>query len=134
MIVVDTNVVAYLYLESEQTAVAEGVLRRDADWAVPPLWRSELRNVLAVQVRAGRLDLADARSIQDAAEHLLAGGEQPVASADVLELAAASGCSAYDCEFVALARRLAVPLATGDRQILAAFPDVAVEPAEVGVP
>lgn len=127
MIVVDTNVIAYLYLESEHTAAAEAVLRRDADWAAPPLWRSELRNVLATQVRAGRLDVTDARSVQEAAEQLLAGGEHPVDSADVLELAAASGCSAYDCEYVALARRLAVPLVTGDRRILAAFPELSEE-------
>lgn len=126
MIVVDTNVVAYLYLESEHTAAAEEVLRRDADWTAPPLWRSELRNVLATQVRAGRLEVADARAVQEAAEQLLAGGEHPVASADVLELAAASGCSAYDCEFVALARHLAVPLVTGDRQLLTAFPELTV--------
>jgi predicted nucleic acid-binding protein len=47
----------------------------------------------------------------------------------VLSLAAQSGCSAYDCEFVALAQDLRVPLVTTDRQILKAFPTVAVSPA-----
>jgi predicted nucleic acid-binding protein len=45
-----------------------------------------------------------------------------------LQLAAESGCSAYDCEFVALARDLEVPLVTADRQLLAAFPSTAVSP------
>jgi predicted nucleic acid-binding protein len=126
VIVVDTNVVAYLLLEAERTEQAERTLTRDPEWAAPLLWRSELRNVLATQVRAGRLPLAEARRLQAEAERLLAGGEYAVASGDVLELAAASGCSAYDCEFVALARDLAVPLVTVDRDLLAAFPDRAV--------
>ncbi|NLH43945.1 MAG: type II toxin-antitoxin system VapC family toxin [Planctomycetes bacterium] len=49
-----------------------------------------------------------------------------VASHPVLALAAASACSAYDCEFVALAKDLNLPLVTADKQILTQFPDVAV--------
>ncbi|HEV8408250.1 MAG TPA: hypothetical protein VGQ34_09990, partial [Sphingomicrobium sp.] len=44
----------------------------------------------------------------------------------VLEIAASSGLSAYDCEFVALAQSLAVPLVTQDRAVLKAFPDLAM--------
>jgi predicted nucleic acid-binding protein len=44
----------------------------------------------------------------------------------VLALAAESGCTAYDCEFVALARDLRVKLMTSDGEILAAFPKLAV--------
>jgi len=126
MIVVDTNVVAYLFLGAERTEQAERALLRDAAWAAPLLWRSELRNVLTVQVRGGGLDFADALRIQDEAERLLSDGEFTVASHDVLELAAASGCSAYDCEFVALARDLGARLVTVDRQVLRAFPEEAV--------
>lgn len=123
MRVVDTNVIAYLFLESERTPQAERALARDPEWVAPLLWRSEMRNVLAVQVRQGKLDAARARRLMAEAERLLAGGEYTVASRDVLDLAAASGCSAYDCEFVALARDLAVPLVTTDRRLLEAFPD-----------
>ena len=46
----------------------------------------------------------------------------------VMELVRASRCTAYDCEFVAIAHSLGVPLVTSDRQILREFPDVAVSP------
>jgi predicted nucleic acid-binding protein len=35
-------------------------------------------------------------------------------------------CSAYDCEFVALVQDIGVPLVTVDRQVLRAFPNVAI--------
>jgi predicted nucleic acid-binding protein len=57
---------------------------------------------------------------------LLAGAEFQVESAAVLNLAALSQCSAYDCEFVALAQQLGVMLVTSDRQILRQFPSSAV--------
>lgn len=44
----------------------------------------------------------------------------------MVRLAARSGCSAYDCEFVTLARDLDVRLVTLDRQILRSFPKLAV--------
>lgn len=122
MIVVDTNVVAYLLLPGEYTARAEGLFAQDAEWAAPILWRSEFRNLLSGYMRAGRLSLIDAKRLQHEAESLLAGNEFEADSALVLDLAAASGCTAYDCEFVALSQRLGVPLVTPDRALLKAFP------------
>ena len=122
MIVVDTNVIGYLYLTAEHSAHAEQALRRDPKWAAPLLWRSELRSVLAHYVRRGLLSLEDACHIMEHAAALLRGREYTVASPHVLRLVAASTCSAYDCEFVALAQDLDVPLVTEDRQILQQFP------------
>ncbi|MDB4917705.1 MAG: VapC toxin family domain ribonuclease [Gemmatimonadetes bacterium] len=121
MIVVDTNVVAYLLIPGEHTAFARATLARDAEWVAPTLWRSEFRNVLALYMREGELTLAQAAALQDAAEELLAGREQTVASNEVLELAQTSRRSAYDCEFVAVARRLRLPLVTSDRSLRASF-------------
>ena len=56
------------------------------------------------------------------------GLEYIVRSAHVIQLAERSGCSAYDCEFVAVAEDLAVRLVTADRQVLQAFPSIAVSP------
>ncbi len=45
----------------------------------------------------------------------------------VLDLVAAIDCSAYDYEYVALARHFSVKLVTGDHKILRNFPETAVE-------
>jgi predicted nucleic acid-binding protein len=126
MIVVDSNVVAYLYLPSEFTADAEKLLKKDAEWAAPLLWRSELRNILALYMRKKLLDFERAFQIQREAEALLGEHEYDVDSFEVLTLARDSGCTAYDCEFVALAKRLGVRLVTADAALHKAFPEVAV--------
>jgi predicted nucleic acid-binding protein len=126
VIVVDTNAIAYLHIPGQWTAEARAALLRDAAWAAPVLWRSELRNVLATYVRREELSLPEAILVQETAEELMAGREYTVPSADVLETAAQGACSAYDGEFVTLARRLALPFVTSDRRLLKSFPRVAV--------
>ena len=126
MIVVDTNIIGYLFLNSPHSAQAEAALKKDSTWAAPLLWRSELRNVLTLYLRKGLLALEDALQIMEEASRLLAGREFAVPSLAVLTLASQSALSAYDCEFVALAQDLGVPLVTVDRQILREFPRVAV--------
>lgn len=125
MIVVDTNVIAYLYLPTEHTAKAEDLLKQDAKWVVPVLWRSEFRNVVALYLRKNFLTLEQALAIQTEAESLLHENEYLVNSLDVLRLVQQSKCSAYDCEFVALAQSLNVPLVTMDKSILKYFPATA---------
>ena len=123
MIVVDTNVIAALYLTSDFTNQAERLILQDVDWAAPLLWRSELCNVLTKYMRAGKISHEKAYQIQQQAETLMIGNEYQSNSLDVLKLANSSQSSAYDCEFVALARHLQVKLITQDKQILAQFPD-----------
>ncbi len=130
MIVVDTNVIGYLYLTGDHSTQAERAVSKDPLWAAPLLWRSELRNVLALYIRKKLLSLADAQQVMEEALHLMRGREYETMSHHILALAAASHCSAYDCEFVALAQDLNVPLVTVDRQILSQFPDVAVSLTE----
>jgi predicted nucleic acid-binding protein len=130
VIVADTDLIAYLLIQSERTAEAERVQARDGTWLAPPLWRSEFRNVLALYVKSGKLGLASVLDLAAAAEALMRGREVEVDAPTVLRLAAASGCTAYDCEFVAVAQAAGVPLVTVDRKLAAAFPGVAVSPAE----
>ncbi len=126
MIVVDSNILAYLYLPGEFTAAAETLLEREPEWAAPLLWRSEFRNILAGYVRRKMLSYQHACSLQAEAESLLEGFEFEVHSREVMELVRDSECSAYDCEFVALAERLGAKLVTMDKKVLKAFPKCAV--------
>jgi len=130
MIVVDSNILAYLYLPTEFTPQVELLLEKDGQWIAPVLWRSELRSVLALYMRKDLLTFEQAYDIQTEAEALLVDAEYDVPSLDVLRLVTRSQCSAYDCEFVALAKRLGVPLVTADKKVLRQFPEVAVSLAQ----
>jgi predicted nucleic acid-binding protein len=127
VIVVDSNVLAYLYLPSEYTHAAELLLEADPDWAAPILWRSEFRNILAGYLRRKTITFEQAASLQAEAESLLDGSEHEVDSRAVLELVRDSDCSAYDCEFVALARQLNTRVVTMNKKLLRAFPTMTAE-------
>ena len=123
MIVVDTNVVAYLYLPGQHTEAAESLLEQDTEWAAPILWRSEFRNILAGYLRRKSLTFDQVCNLQREAESLLEGLEFEVDSSVVLKLVRDSRCSAYDCELVALAMKLDTGLVTMDGKLLSAFPE-----------
>jgi predicted nucleic acid-binding protein len=122
MIVVDVNALAYLWIPGEMTALAEKALARDPHWVSPLLWRSELRTILAGYLRRGDLDQAAVERCLHGADSQMAGHEYLIPSDLVMKKVAASTCSAYDCEYVALAGDLKVTLVTSDKQILAEFP------------
>ncbi|MGH9474301.1 MAG: type II toxin-antitoxin system VapC family toxin [Terriglobales bacterium] len=125
MIVVDTNVIAYVLIENEFTPAARRLAENEAAWHAPHLWRSEMRNVVIGEMRRGRISGSEAVRTMQRAEALMSGRSHMVSTGTVLALAGRSRCSAYDLEFVALAEQLGVPLVTMDRQILREFPDIA---------
>jgi len=125
VIVVDTNILIHLQLETPDSPAAHALVEMDANWYSPYLWRSEFRNTLVQYVRHQRLTLDEARDASRSAEDLMYGHELFVDPNAVLELAIASTCTAYDCEFVALASELGIPLITTDKQILRDFPRIA---------
>lgn len=122
MIVVDSNVIAYCWINGERTALAHRLRRLDPDWHAPVLWRSELRNILTGYRRDGSLSNGQARQIMAAAEAGLTGREHHLPSERVFQVTERSPLSAYDAEFVALAEILRARLVTEDRAILASFP------------
>lgn len=130
MIVVDTNIISYLYLSTKQTGLVEQVLRKDGRWAAPLLWRSEFRSVLALHLKKNIISIEKALAIQQEAEDFLQENEFEVPSTQVLNLVAASSLSAYDCEFVALAQALDSPLVTADKQIIRDFPRTTYSPRQ----
>jgi predicted nucleic acid-binding protein len=126
VIVVDTNVICYRYIPSPYSADVDRLVARDSDWIVPLLWRSEFRNALAGTLRHRLISLNTAMQIATEAESHFDSREFAVSSKAILALIDRSKCSAYDCEFVALAQEKNVPLLTMDRQILREFPKIAV--------
>lgn len=126
MIVVDSNIIAYCWINGPLTDLAHRVRVMDPDWRVPILWRSEMRSILAGYLRDRSLTSTQVIHIMEAAENALAGSEHLVPSASVFEIVGKSRLSAYDCEFVALASLLTVSLVTSDRAVLNAFPQRAL--------
>ncbi len=129
MIVVDTNLLAALVMPSPNSGVAEAVYRRDQQWNAPVLVFSELRNVAMAYFRKA-LATQEALLAAISAAREIVPNEMLHLPPDqaVLALASGSSCSAYDCEFVAVARKLGVPLLTWDKQLLAAFPSTCQTP------
>ena len=126
MIVVDTNIICYRYMASRHSEAANAAWARDSHWIVPFLWRSEFRNVLAGAMRRRSITVESAIEIAKLAEAALAENEFSISASAVLQLVSQSGCSAYDCEFVALAREQKAPLVTADRRILRDFPELTI--------
>jgi predicted nucleic acid-binding protein len=124
MIVVVTNILAYRWLPGPRTAEIGALIRHDPEWAAPLLWRSEFRNVLAGYIRAGKLSPADAKRATRHAAGCFLGGEHALSDHAVLDLVARTKCTAYDCEFAALAISLGTILVTEDKALLTALPKV----------
>ena len=125
MIVVDANVLVYISVQTDRLSDLARIARaRDAAWVAPPLWRSEFRNALFGFLRRGRLAVEEAVDFQVSAE--LAVSTRWVGTDEIIAAGNRSSASAYDCEYVALARRLGVPLVTTDRRLVETFPDTCV--------
>jgi predicted nucleic acid-binding protein len=125
VIVVETNVLVHFSIESPTSPFARALFGFDPVWYAPYLWRSEFRNALALTMRYGNLPMDEALDAIREAEQQLYGRERFVDPDHVMRLVATSTCTAYDCEFVALAQELGVPLVTTDEQIIRDFPGVA---------
>ncbi|OGL47074.1 MAG: DNA-binding protein [Candidatus Schekmanbacteria bacterium RBG_13_48_7] len=128
MIVVDVNIIIYLFIQGERTQQARALLFKDAEWSAPILWKSEFLNVLATHVRKNIIPIHVAMILVQIAEVLMKGKEYIVQASEVLILAKNSGCSAYDCEYVVLAKDFNIPLLTTDKKVLSSFPSIAISP------
>ena len=125
MIVVDTNIISYFYLPTDQTRWAEQLLEQEPTWVAPILWRSEFRNVLAFYLRKNLIDITTALTLHQEGEDFQHDHEFAIPSLKVLSLVSQSSCSAYDCEFVAVAQLLDTRLVTEDKKIIKEFPKTA---------
>ncbi len=126
MIVADPNLIVYFAIRDSQSEWADAVYETDSTWVAPLLWRSEFCNALTKYMQFAGMSLEMSLLALHAAEEVINGREYKVSSPKVLELAYKSKCSAYDCEYIALAQDLGVPLVTANKQVLKAFPKMAV--------
>ena len=121
MVLVDTNILAYLLIEGDRTAAAQELYARDPDWRSEGFILVEFSNVLATQVRAKTLAreqgtrlLADARA--------LIPEPASVPHADALQTANQFGISAYDARFIVVAMQMKLKLITEDTKLRSAVP------------
>ena len=121
MVIVDTNVVAYLLIEGDRTRQAQALLARDPDWRSEGFLLIEFSNVLATYLRAGSLSRSQAESLlAEAAKRLRVLINVPHARA--LRVADQFAVSAYDARFLAAAGGLGARLVTEDAKLRAAAP------------
>ena len=130
MIIVDVNLIGALFLQSEQAPLASRIFERDPDWYAPLLWQSEMRSLITSYLRHKLITLDKATQIMDEAHALMVDHERYVSSNLVFELVSISKCISYDCEYVALAREMNLTLVTFDKQVVGAFPGIAVFPQD----
>jgi hypothetical protein len=68
MIVADSNLIAYLLIPGDKSTLADSVFLKDADWAVPSICRSEVRNILTLYMRHEGMSLSQSRMTMEKAE------------------------------------------------------------------
>lgn len=124
MIVVDTNIIAYFFIEGDKTKLARELWKSDPDWALPVLWRHEYLNVLAVFAQHQGASLRKILTLWAQAFQWLAEGEREVNPDFALKLAVNDGISAYDAQYIVLAKTLEVPCITEDKKLLKTFPKI----------
>jgi predicted nucleic acid-binding protein len=119
MRLVDTNVVTYLLIAGDHTAAAQALWRIDPEWHSEAFFRIdriEFSNLLATQVRAKALTLADALALLERCAATVASVVE-VSDADALRVASAHGVSAYDGRFLAAALASGAKLVTEDSRL-----------------
>jgi predicted nucleic acid-binding protein len=130
VLIIDTNVVAYLLIEGDYTAAARSLHRRDDDWRSEAFVMVEFTNVLTASIAAGRMDLVLAQRFLADATSLLQGKLTSIPHDPVVSLAVQYRVTAYDARFLALAQQLGSRLVTEDVKLRAAAPALTQSLAE----
>jgi len=126
MIVVDSNILAARVLASDVTDLAQQVEAADNVWLVPRLWRYEFLNILATQIKVGRLKTSAAFRVWQTLSTLLIDNESDPPAEQILDLVARHRITAYDAHFVALAQINGCRLITEDGELQRKFPLLAL--------
>jgi predicted nucleic acid-binding protein len=122
VVLVDTNILAYLLIEGDRTAAAQELYARDPDWRSEGFILVELSNVIATQMRAKALSREQAARLLEHAQALIPDPSH-VPHAKALEVACHFGISAYDARFIAMAMQVKLKLITEDAKLRSAVPE-----------
>jgi predicted nucleic acid-binding protein len=121
VVLVDTNILAYLMIEGDRTAAAQQLFERDSDWCSEAFVMVEFSNVIATYVRTGALTQAQGtKLLAESQAHIPT--LHSVVNAQALENAMQFGISAYDARFISLAKQLKLKLVTEDAKLRVAVP------------
>lgn len=114
--VVDASVTASWCFDDEKSPAADLAMDRllDEGAVVPAIWRLEIRNILLVNERRGRIKLADADEFLADLDRLPIQVHADAPSDRFLPLARKHRLTAYDTAYLELAVRTTTPLATLD--------------------
>lgn len=121
MVVVDTNVLAYLLIEGDRTKQAQALFGKDSDWRSESFLLVEFSNVLTSYRRMRALSAQQTESLLAEAarrvRELLS-----IPNLHALRCAQRFAISAYDARFLVVADTLGVKLVTEDAKLRAAAP------------
>lgn len=136
-VVIDASAVAPLTLPDEQASYSEALLDYMVEHgAVAPwIWWYEVRNLLVINERRGRLTSLQAAEFLDLVTRLRVKLDNDHISRDVLTFAKEHTLTVYDAAYLELAARASAPLATLDDAMRRAAERVGVElfrPSVVG--
>lgn len=121
MVVVDTNILAYLLIAGDHTKKALSLYERDPDWKSEAFLLIEFSNILATYRRTGSLGGKQVESLLNEVEtrmHNLI----TIPHITALRVAQRFEVSAYDARFLGVAEKLGAKLVTEDTKLRAAAP------------
>jgi predicted nucleic acid-binding protein len=126
--VLDASITAAWAFDDEDHPLARLALDRvrDDQARVPAIWWFEVRNMLIVNERRGRINAPDTASLLATLAQLDIAVDALPADADLLALARLHRLTVYDASYLELARRTGLPLATLDKDLQKAAPATGV--------
>lgn len=129
VVVVDTNILAYLLISGDRTTEAQALFVQDTDWKSEAFLLVEFSNILATYQRLGELSGSQAQGLLNEAEARM-NSLIILPHITALRTARKFSVSAYDARFLATAENLGARLVTEDKKLRAAAPALTQSLAE----
>jgi predicted nucleic acid-binding protein len=129
VVVVDTNILAYLLIEGDRTRDAQALWALDPDWRSEAFVLVEFSNILATYQRIGALTRGQAQALLAEAETRVRGLVH-LPHSRALRVAEQFAVSAYDARFLGATQTLGAGLVTEDARLRAAAPAITMSLAD----